>query len=82
MSILDLSKTFMYVFHYGVMVCRYGEGVRLLYIDTDSYIYDLRTPDFYGDVKSIIEHFDTSENREEYQKRHNLPSVNRKVLVR
>lgn len=82
MNILDLSKTLMYDLHYGVMVCRYGEGVRLLYVDTDSYIFDIRTLDFYEDVKGMIEHFDTSENPEEFWKRHDLPSVNRKVLVR
>lgn len=70
----------MYDFHCGAMVRRYDKGVRLLYMDTNSYIYGIRTPDFYGDLKGMIEHFDTSEYPEEFRKRHDLPSVNRKVL--
>jgi len=40
----------------------YGDEVMLLYTDTDSYIYEIETDDFYrniaGDVKTW---FDTSE---------------------
>ena len=38
MSILDLSKTFMFAFHYDKMVTKYGEHVKLLMTDTYSSV--------------------------------------------
>ena len=60
MSILDHSKTWMYGFHYR-MLDLYGlDRIRLLYMDTDSLIYDIRTPDAYRDMMEHNEDFDTS----------------------
>ena len=46
-SILDLSKYHMYNFHYGFMKNRYGSDAKLLFTDTDSLCYDVKTEDFY-----------------------------------
>ncbi|GFX55757.1 uncharacterized protein TNCV_3428281 [Trichonephila clavipes] len=80
MSILDLSKHFflMYDFHYNVMKPKYGDHLKLLYMDTDSFIYDIKTDDFYEDMKGMIDHFDTSDYQE--NNRYGLPRVNKKVL--
>ncbi|KFM71739.1 hypothetical protein X975_17934, partial [Stegodyphus mimosarum] len=54
MSILDLSKTLMNDFHYNQMKKKYGDNITLLYTDTDSLIYEIRTEDYYEDLKESI----------------------------
>ena len=45
-AILDLSKTIMYEFHYDYMIPKYGDRLKLSYMDTDSLIYSIKTEDF------------------------------------
>jgi hypothetical protein len=78
MCVLDLSKFFMYDFHYNVMKPLYGENLKLLYMDTDAYIYDIKTDDFYNDMKQMIDHFDTSDYPE--NNIYNMPGINKKVV--
>ena len=61
-AILDLSKTIMYEFHYDYMKRKYNESdLKLLYMDTDSLVYDIKTEDFYKDIAEDVEtRFDTS----------------------
>ena len=60
-AILDLSKLVMYEFHYDYMVPKYGDRQKLCYNDTDSFIYHIKTEDFYYDISlDIKERFDTS----------------------
>ena len=46
MSILDLSKTLMYDFHYGYAKKKWKE-LKVLYTDTDSLVYEIKTDDFF-----------------------------------
>ena len=54
-AILDLSKTLMYEFHYGYMRSKYGSKVKLCYMDTDSFVYEIETEDFYMDIAKDAE---------------------------
>ncbi|XP_060855588.1 uncharacterized protein LOC132933299 [Metopolophium dirhodum] len=60
-AILDVSKTFMYDFHYNVMKKMYGTKISSLYSDTDSLIYAIQTTNFFNDLKNnLLPYFDTS----------------------
>ena len=60
-AILVLSKIIMYEFHYHYMVPKYGDRLKLCYIDTDSLVYDIKTEDFYEDIANDVDaRFDTS----------------------
>ena len=60
-AILDLGKTLMYEFHYDYMRPKYGSKVKLCYMDTDSFVYEIETEDFYRDIANDVEkRFDTS----------------------
>ena len=59
--ILEISKTLMYEFWYNYMKPKYGENVKLCYMDTDSFIIHIKTKDFYKHVANDVERrFDTS----------------------
>ena len=79
-AILDLSKLVMYEFHYDYMVPKYGSKVKLCYMDTDSFVYHIKTHDFYKDIAGDVEaRFDTSG----YSKEDNRPlpiGKNKKVI--
>ena len=64
-AILELAKLKMFEFHYDVMKNFYRDNERctLLYTDTDSTIYEIRTEDVYKDMSSegMINHFDFSQ---------------------
>ena len=60
-AILDLSKTLMYEFHYDYMRPKYGSKVKLYYMDTDNFVYEIETEDFYRDIaKDVEKRFDTN----------------------
>ena len=60
-SILDLSKTIMYEFHHDYMIPKYGDRLKLCYMDTASLIYSIKTEDFYSGISPDIEsRFNTS----------------------
>ena len=59
--ILDLSKTLIHEFHYDYMRPRFGGNIRLCYMDTDSFVYEIETEDFYRDTaKDVEKRLDTS----------------------
>ena len=61
LSILDISKILIYEFWYNYMKPKYGNKVKLCYMDKDSFIMSFKTNDFYKDVANDVEkRFDTS----------------------
>ena len=61
LSILEISKTLMYEFWYDYMKPKYNDNVKLCYMDTDSFIINIKTNDFYKDISNNVENrFDTS----------------------
>ena len=50
LSILDISKILMYEFWYDYMKPKYGNRVKLCYMDLDSFIMSIETNDFYKDI--------------------------------
>ena len=60
MCILELSKVLMYEFHYDYIKNKYGNNSRLLFTDTDSLMYEIKTEDVYKDFSNDKEMFDFS----------------------
>ena len=59
--ILGISKLLMYEFWYGYMKPKYGDNVKLCYMDTDSFTMNINTEYFYKDIANDVEkRFDTS----------------------
>ena len=73
LSILDISKITMYEFWY-----KYLDKARLCYIDTDSFVVNIKTKDFYKDIsQDVNKRFDTSN----YTFDKPLPTgINKKVI--
>jgi hypothetical protein len=64
MCVLELSKVLMYDFHYNLIKTRYGNGAKLLFTDTDSLMYEIKTENVYDDFMEIMkedEAFDNSD---------------------
>ena len=55
LSILDISKILMYEFWYDYMKPKYNDNVKLCYMDTDSFIMNIKTNDFYKDIANDVE---------------------------
>ena len=60
MSILDLSKTLMYDFHYNYIKKKYSAKAKLCFTDTDSLTYEIETEDVYQDFWKDKKLFDNS----------------------
>ena len=80
MCILELSKTIMFEFHYKYIKPKYGNNAKLLFTDTDSFLYEIQTEDFYKDIAGDVrDRFDTSDYPENHPS--GIPTgINKKVL--
>ena len=78
LSILEISKTLMYEFWYDYMKPKYNDSIKLCYMDTDSFIMNIKTNNIYEDIASDVENrFDTSN----YEVNRPLPmGKNKKVI--
>ena len=78
LSILDISKITMYEFWYDYVKIKYEDKARLWYMDTDSFVVNIKTEDFYKDIsQDVNKRFDTSN----YTFDRPLPTgINKKVI--
>ena len=60
MCISHLIKVLMYKFHYNYIKNKYGNNSRLLFADTDSLMYELKTENAYEGFSMDKEMFDFS----------------------
>ena len=61
LSILEISKILMYEFWYDYVKPKYNDKVRLCYMDTNSFVMNIKTNDFYKDISDDVDdRFDTS----------------------
>ena len=78
LSILEISKTLMYDFWYDYMKPKYGDNVKLSYMDTNSFITHIKTEEFYKNIADDIEkRFDTSN----YEVNGPLPTGKNKKVI-
>ena len=59
--ILDNSKILMYDFHYNYIRNKYKYDAKLLFTDTDSLCYEIKTDDIYEDMHADRQLFDFSD---------------------
>ena len=78
LSVLEISKTLMYEFWYDYIRPKYEDNAKLCYMDTDSFIINIKTEDFYEEIADDVEkRFDTSN----YECNRPLPTGENKKLV-
>ena len=78
LSILYISKILMFKFWYDYMKPKYGNDVKLCYMDTDSFLMNIKTENFYKDIANDVEkRLDTSN----YEVDRPLPTRKKKLLV-
>ena len=78
LSILDISKILMYEFWYDYMKPKHNNNVKLCCMDTDSFVMNIKTEDFYKDIANDVDkRFDTSD----YEVNRPLPTGKNKKVV-
>jgi hypothetical protein len=62
-SVLSLSKLHIYKFWYDYVKEKYGDKAKLGYMDTDSFIYHVKTEDIYKDMAERPDIFDLNDTK-------------------
>ena len=78
LSRLEISKTLMYEFWYDYMKPKYNDNVKLCYMDTDSFIMNIKTNDFYEDIANDVENRFSTSN---YEVNRPLPTAKNKKVI-
>ena len=78
LSILEISEILMYEVWCDYMKPKYGDNIKLCYLDTDSFIMNIKIEDFYKDIANDVEkRCDTSN----YEVDRPLPTGKNKKLI-
>ena len=78
LSILEISKILIYEFWYDYMKPKYNDNVKLCYMDTDSFVMNIETEDFYEDIANDVEKRSDTSN---YEVDRPLPTVKNKKVI-
>ena len=78
LSILEISKTLMYEFWYDYTKPKYQDNARLYYVDTGSFIINIKTEDFYEDIANDVEKGSDTSN---YEVNRPLPKGKNKKVI-
>ena len=79
-AILDINKTLMYEFWYDYLKPKYGDKVKLCYMDTDSFVIYVKTEDFYKDIANDVDKWFETSNYDEKDERPLPIGINKKVI--
>ena len=79
-AILDLSETLMYEFWYDYIKLKFGDKVRLCYMDTESFVMYIKTEDFYKHISNDIERWFDASNVNKSDNRSLETGKNKKVI--
>ena len=78
LPILEISKTLMYELCYDYIKPKYQNNAKLCYMDTDTFIINIKAEDFYEDIANDVEkRFDTSN----YEVNRPLPKGKNKKVI-
>jgi hypothetical protein len=77
-TILEQSKAHMYRLHYNVFKNHYENNIKLIYCDTDSLLYEIKTEDYYSDLKNKFNHIMDFSN---YDTQHKLYNDEYKKMI-
>lgn len=73
-TILELSKLHMFKFHYLVMKPAFNDNLEVCFMDTDSFLYHIKTDKIEESLRQLKSFFDFSN----YPKDHPLYSTENK----
>ena len=80
-SILDIGKTLTYEFWYDYIKPRYKDKAKLCYMDTDSFVINIFTEDFFEDINNDVERWFDASNYDKNDKRPLPIGKNKKVIA-
>ena len=80
MSILDITKALMYKFWYDFIKPKYEDRAKLCHTDTDSFIIQIITEDFFVVISADVERWFDKSNYDENDKRPLPIGKNKKVI--
>ena len=80
MSILVINKTLIYEFWYDYLKSKYNGNAKLCNMDTDSFVINIFTEDFFEDINNDVERWFDISNYDKNDKRPFPMGMNKKVI--
>ena len=82
LSILDIRKILMYEFWYDYMKLKYNDNGKLCYMDTDSFIMNIETEDFYKEIADdVADDVEKRSDTSNYEINRPLPTGKNKKVI-